>query len=312
MDSNNKTMVSYFIINGISNVPKLQLPIFLLVLLIYLLTLGGNLVILLLVCLDSNFHTPMYFFLANLSVLDMSSSTTTLHKVLVAFLTQDKTVSFLGCIAQFYVFSSLACNELLILTAMSYDRYVAIYNPLHYSIIMNPRVCTLLATVCWVVSFLEVVPYLALLLEVSCYKSNIINHFFCDLVPLRSLSCSNTSALEMLSFIEGLLLLSLTPFVLTFTPYVFIIAAIVRIRTSGGRYKAFYTCSSHLTVVVLLYGTLVCQYLNPTREDSLESNKWFSLFNTAAVPLLNPLIYSLNNKDVKAALRRTLRVIKYY
>ncbi|KAM5145663.1 olfactory receptor 8D1-like [Mantella aurantiaca] len=311
MEPKNETMVTYFIISGISNIPRLQVPIFLLVLLIYLITLGGNLTILLLVCLDAQLHIPMYFFLANLSILDISSSTTTLHKVLVAFLSQDNTVTFLGCIVQFYMFSSLACNELLILTAMSYDRYVAICNPLRYSILMNSRVCTILATVCWVMSFIEVVPYLVLLLQFSCYKSNVINHFFCDLVPLLSLSCSDTSVLEMLSFIEGLLLLSLTPFVLTFTPYVFIITAIVRIRTSSGRYKAFYTCSSHLIAVVLLYGTLVCQYLRPPTEDGLESNKLFSLFNTAAVPMLNPLIYSLNNKDVKAALRRTLRVIKY-
>ncbi|XP_018419672.1 PREDICTED: olfactory receptor 6C3-like [Nanorana parkeri] len=311
MEANNKTMVAYFVISGISNIPHLQVPIFLLVLLIYLNTLGGNMTILLLVFLDSHLHTPMYFFLANLSILDMSSSSITLHKVLAAFITRDKTVSFLGCIVQFYMFSSLACNQLLILTAMSFDRYVAICSPLRYSIIMNSRVCALLATVCWVLSFLEVVPYLVLLLEFTCYKSNIINHFFCDLVPLLSLTCSDTSALEMLSLIEGLLLLSLTPFVLTFTPYVFIITAIVRIRTSSGRYKAFYTCSSHLITVVLLYGTLVSQYLKPTTEDSLESNKLFSLFNTAAVPMLNPLIYSLNNKDVKAALKRTLRAIKY-
>ncbi|XP_072286793.1 olfactory receptor 5G9-like [Pyxicephalus adspersus] len=311
MEPINKTTMFYFIISGISSDPNLQLPIFLLVLFIYLMTLGGNLTIFLLVCLDSHLHTPMYFFLANLSVLDMFSSTTTQLKILVDILSRKKTVSFLSCILQFYLFSSFACNELLILTVMSYDRYVAICNPLRYSILMNSRVCTLLAIVCWVLSFVEVLPYLVLLLELTCYKSNTINHFFCDLVPLLSLSCSDTSVLEMLSFIEGLLLLSLTPFVLTFTPYVFIIGAIVRIRTSSGRYKAFYTCSSHLIVVVLLYGTLVCQYLRPTTEDSLESNKLFSLFNTAVVPMLNPLIYSLNNKDVKAALRRTLGPVKY-
>ncbi|XP_063794709.1 olfactory receptor 5V1-like [Pseudophryne corroboree] len=309
MEQNNQTTWSYFIIRGISDVPELQLPTFLLVLLIYLITLGGNMTILLLVCLDPQLHTPMYFFLGNLSALDISSSTVSLHKVLAIYVSGDRRVSFLGCIVQFYVFSCLACSELLILAAMSYDRYVAICNPLRYFILMNPRVCTLLATVCWTLGFVEVVPYVVLLTQFSCYKSNIINHFFCDLVPLLSLSCSDTSTLEMLSFIEGLLLLSLTPFTLTITPYVFIISTILGIRSSTGRRKAFYTCSSHLTVVTVLYVTLICQYLRPTSSDSLEFIKLFSLFNTAAVPMLNPLIYSLKNRDVKSALRRKLKIV---
>ncbi|KAM4019217.1 olfactory receptor 5V1-like [Anomaloglossus baeobatrachus] len=311
MEHNNQTKVTFFIIMGISSLPELQALIFFLVLLIYLFTLGGNVTILLLVCLDHHLHTPMYFFLGNLSILDISSSTISLHKILVAYLIGDNNVSFLSCILQFYIFSSLACNELLILVAMSYDRYVAICQPLRYSVIMNSKVCALLAVVCWVTSFLEVVPYVTLLSGFSCYKSNIINHFFCDLVPLLSLTCSDTSTLKLLSLIEGLLLLSITPSVLTFTPYVFIISSILRIRSNTGRRKAFYTCSSHIAVVVLLYVTLVCQYLKPTTADSLESNKLFSLFNTAAVPMLNPLIYSLKNRDVKSSLRRKLKLTKY-
>ncbi|KAG8549001.1 hypothetical protein GDO81_023189 [Engystomops pustulosus] len=310
MEHMNQTMVTFFIIQGISSLPRLQVFIFFLVLIIYLFTLGGNMTILLLVCLDSYLHTPMYFFLANLSVLDISSSTVSLHKILGAFMTGDSKVSFPGCMIQFYIFSWLACSELLILTAMSYDRYVAICKPLRYSVIMNSKMCALLATVCWVTSLVEVIPYVALLSQFSCYKSNIINHFFCDLVPLLDLSCSDTSTLRLLSLIEGLLLLSLTPFVLTFTPYVFIIASILRIQSNTGRHKAFYTCSSHITVVVLLYVTLVCQYLRPTTSDSLESNKLFSLFNTAAVPMLNPMIYSLKNRDVKLSLRRKLKLAK--
>ncbi|XP_056409215.1 olfactory receptor 1019-like [Hyla sarda] len=302
----NLTMVTFFIIKGISSFPQLQVLIFLLVLFIYLFTLGGNMTLLLLVCLDRHLHTPMYFFLANLSVLDISSSSVSLHKILVAFLTRDSKVSFLSCMIQFYIFSCLACNELLILAVMSYDRYIAICKPLRYSTIMNCKVCVLLAMVCWVLSFIEVMPYVVLLSEISCYTSNIINHFFCDLVPLLSLSCSDTSILKLLSLIEGMVLLSLTPFVLTFTPYIFIIASILRIQSHTGRRKAFYTCSSHLTVVVLLYVTLVYQYLRPTTADSLEANKLSSLFNTAAVPMLNPLIYSLKNRDVKASLKRKL------
>ncbi|KAM4696166.1 olfactory receptor 5M11-like [Rhinophrynus dorsalis] len=307
----NQSMVTYFIIKGISDLPELQTPIFLLVLLLYLMILGGNMMILLLVCLDPQLHTPMYFFLANLSILDMSCSTTTLHMVLAIFVRGDHTISVHACIAQVYVFSCLACDELLILTAMSYDRYVAICNPLHYPTVMNHTACVLLAIFSWIWGFLEVIPPVVILLAFTCYRSNIINHFFCDVMPLVKLSCNDTTVLQFLILIEGSFLLSLTPFLLTFISYVFIIDSILRIQSSTGRRKAFYTCSSHLTVVILLYATLVCQYLRPTSIDTLDSNKLFSLFNTAAVPLLNPLIYSLKNKDVKSALRRQFRSCKF-
>ncbi|KAM4696270.1 olfactory receptor 5V1-like [Rhinophrynus dorsalis] len=307
MESGNQTTVTYFIINGISRIPSFQTLIFLLVLLIYLLTLGGNMTILLLVCFDTHLHTPMYFFLCNLSILDISSTTVTLHYIFIIFITGDSTISYIACIAQMYMFGCLICDELLLLTAMSYDRYVAICNPLHYHMLMNRKTCASLAIACWLLGFLEVIPYIVLLSKLSCYKSNIINHFFCDLVPLMKLSCSDTSFLEILSLTEGLLLITLTPFLLTFTSYIFIITSILRIRSSTGRRKAFYTCSSHLTVVILLYVILFSQYLRPTSKDNLESTKMFSLFNTAAVPMLNPLIYSLKNKDVKSALKRRLR-----
>ncbi|XP_063289472.1 olfactory receptor 6C1-like [Pelobates fuscus] len=309
MEMTNQTKVTFFIIKGISDVPALQAPIFLLVLLIYLLSLGGNMAILLLVCLDHHLHTPMYFFLCNLSIMDMSSITVTVHKIFAIFISGQRTVSFLNCMVQFYIFSCLACSELLILTAMSYDRYVAICKPLHYPMVMNQVVCVLLAISCWVLGFLEVVPYVALLSKFSCYKSNIINHFFCDLVPLMNLSCSDTSVLQILTLVEGLLLLSLSPFLLTFVSYIYIINTILRIRSSTGRRKAFYTCSSHLTVVILLYVTLVFQYLRPTSAETLDANKLFSLFNTAAVPLLNPLIYSLKNKEVISASRRMIKFL---
>ncbi|KAM4697141.1 olfactory receptor 8U3-like [Rhinophrynus dorsalis] len=303
-------MVTYFIIKGITDLPELQAPIFLLVLLIYLITLAGNMMILLLVFLDPQLHTAMYFFLANLSVLDMSCSTTTLHMVLLIFVRGDHTISVLTCIAQVYVFSCLACDELLILTAMSYDRYVAICNPLHYPIVMNRTVCVLLATVSWVLGFLEAIPHVVILSHYTCYRSNVINHFFCDMIPLMQLSCNDTSVLKFFILIEGSFLLLLTPFILTFISYVFIIDSILRIQSSTGRHKAFYTCSSHLTVVILLYLTFVFQYLQPTSVNTMDSNKLFSLFNTAVVPMLNPLIYSLKNKDVKSALRRQLKFCK--
>ncbi|KAM4651129.1 olfactory receptor 6C74-like [Discoglossus pictus] len=310
MDQKNLTLLRFFVIKGISDIPELQTPIFLLVLLIYLIILSGNMTILLLICLDPHLHTPMYFFLGNLSLLDISSTTVTLKSTLVTFITGDNTVSFLGCMSQLFIFSCLAANELFLLTAMSYDRYVAICNPLHYPMIMRYRVCVLLVIVCCLASLVTLTPYLVLLLGCSCYASNIINHFFCDLVPVMKLSCSDTSVLEILILSEGTLIGLLTPSSLTFISYFFIIDTILKIRSSTGRSKAFYTCSSHLTVVLLLYMTLFCQYLRPISVDSLESNKLFSLFNTVIVPMLNPLIYSLKNKDVKSALRRQMKSFK--
>ncbi|XP_075042073.1 olfactory receptor 5V1-like [Mixophyes fleayi] len=310
MERPNQTMVTYFIIKGITDVPELQAPIFLLVLLIYLGTLGGNMTILLLVYMDHHLHTPMYFFLANLSVIDMWSTTVTLHNILLIGITGNRDISYVSCIAQMYFFGSLISDELLFLTAMSYDRYVAICNPLRYTMIMNHRVCALLATVCWVLGFLEVIPYVVLVTRFHCYRSNIVNHFFCDLVPVIKLSCSDTSVLETLFIVEGVVILVLAPFLLTVISYILIITAILRIRSSSGRRKAFYTCSSHLTVVILLYTTLIYQYLRPISADSLEYNKLLSLFNSAAVPILNPLIYSLKNKDVKAAFWQKLHFLR--
>uniref|UniRef100_A0A6I8Q6I5 G-protein coupled receptors family 1 profile domain-containing protein n=1 Tax=Xenopus tropicalis TaxID=8364 RepID=A0A6I8Q6I5_XENTR len=302
----NQSTLTYFFIKGISDLPHLQAAIFLVVLSIYLFTLVGNMLILTLVCLDTQLHTPMYFFLAQLSILDMSCSTI----IILTFISGDKRVSFLGCMAQIYIFSSLTCNQLLMLTAMSYDRYAAICNPLHYHMVMNSKVCVLLATICWVLGFLEIIPHMWAISKFSCYKSNEINHYFCDILPIMKLSCSDTTILKLVVFIEGLFVLSFTPFLLTFISYIYIIATILQITSNIGRRKAFYTCSSHLTVVIILYLSLFCQYLRPSSTDTLDSNKVFSLFNTAAVPVLNPFIYSLKNKDVKFAFRRQLKSLR--
>ncbi|XP_077137661.1 olfactory receptor 8G50-like [Ranitomeya variabilis] len=306
MNLENIANITYFIIAGISSVPELQLPIFLLVLLIYLFTIGGNLVILLLVCLDSHLHTPMYFFLANLSILDMTSSTITLYMILTGFMSGSTMVSYTGCILQMYIWASLIGLELLILSAMSYDRYIAICKPLKYSMIMNYKLCSLLASVCWVSAFLQSLPHTIVVIKFSCYKSIEINHFFCDILPLKYITCSNTSLLDYLILTSVLFHLFFS-FPLTFTPYIFIIATILRIPSTIGRRKAFHTCSSHLTVVILLYVVLLCQYLSPGQNNNLESSKLFSLFNTAAVPMLNPIIYSLKNRDVKMAFQRELK-----
>ncbi|XP_075042074.1 olfactory receptor 5G9-like [Mixophyes fleayi] len=312
MDKENQTIVAYFIIKGITDVPELQVSIFILVLLMYLITLGGNMTILLLVCLDHRLHTPMYFFLGNLSIVDMCSSTVTLHNILLIGITGNRAISHQSCIAQIFFFGSFLSNELLFLTAMSYDRYVAICNPLRYTVIMNFRVSALLATVCWLLGFVEIIPYAVLVTGYPCYNSNIVNHFFCDLLAVIKLSCSDTSVLEILFIAEGMVILTLGPLFLTIISYIFIIVTILRIRTSIGRRKAFYTCSSHLTVVLLLYTTLIGQYMRPVTTDSLEYNKLFALFNTVAVPILNPIIYSLKNKDVKSAVQQKLCFFKLH
>ncbi|XP_063794674.1 olfactory receptor 8D1-like [Pseudophryne corroboree] len=307
MNSTNQMKLTYFIIRGISDDPVLQVPISFLVLLIYLTTLGGNMTILLLICFEHHLHSPMYFFLANLSILDISSTTITLHKVFVNLISQDKTISLQACMAQMYMFAVLTGDELLLLTAMSYDRYVAICNPLCYHLIMNFRFCALLAVTCWILGFLEAIPHVVILSGISCYRSREINHFFCDLLPLIKLSCSDTSIIYLIIFISGLIHFMLS-FIFTFIPYIYIIFTILNMQSSSGRHKAFYTCSQHFTVVILLYTTLILQYLRPTALENLDYNKLFS----AAVPMLNPLIYSLKNKDVKTALRQRLKLFGYF
>ncbi|KAM3912197.1 olfactory receptor 6C3-like [Leptodactylus fuscus] len=305
MISINQTMIEGFRLKGVSDVPGLQVLIFLLVLLIYLICLGGNLTILLLVCCDLHLHTPMYFFLANLSIIDISSSTTTLHRIFYIFVTHNHMVSTSACMTQFFIFSTITSNEFAILAAMSYDRYVAICRPLHYHTVMSRRLCGLLASVCWGFGFIEAVPPIVIISRFTCYISKDIDHYFCDVLPIRDITCSDTSLLDLFILVFGnvnvFLLLSLT-----ITPYIFIISCILRISSSTGRRKAFYTCSSHIMVVVLFYSSLVLQYMVTVSGRNMGSTKILSLFNTAVVPMMNPLIYSLKNKDVKSALQRKL------
>ncbi|XP_077344504.1 olfactory receptor 6C74-like [Lithobates pipiens] len=295
-----------FIIKGISDVPELQVLIFLVVLLTYLATLSGNVAILLLVCLNSHLQIPMYIFLANLSILDISCSTAALHKIFTMSLLKEISVSYLSCLAQLYIFSSLTSDQFWILVAMSYDRYVAVCKPLYYHMVMNGRHCALLASVCWVLGFLEVIPHVTTLSHFTCYKSNKIDHFFCDVLPIREIICSDTTSLDLFLVIIGLIHLSST-FTLTFIPYVFIISSILKIKSNTGRLKAFYTCSSHIVVVLIFYMTIIFQYIASKSTNSNASNKVFALLNTAIVPMLNPLIYSLKNKDVKSALKRMIK-----
>ncbi|KAM3911465.1 olfactory receptor 6C74-like [Leptodactylus fuscus] len=303
----NQTTIEGFLLRGVSDVPGLQVLIFLLVLLIYLICLGGNLTILLLVCCDRYLHTPMYFFLSNLSIIDISGSTTTLHRIFVTFATHNHMISKSVCMAQLYMFCTLTSNEVSILAAMSYDRYVAICRPLHYHTVMSQKLCGLLASVCWSFGFIEMFPFIVVISRFTCYISKEIDHYFCDILPIRDITCSDTLLLDLYILTAGnvnvFLLLSLT-----ITSYIFIISCILRISSSTGRRKAFYTCSSHIMVVVLFYSSIVLQYIVTISWSNMGSNKIFSLLNTAVVPMMNPLIYSLKNKDVTSALRRKLKL----
>ncbi|XP_069800179.1 olfactory receptor 8G17-like [Dendropsophus ebraccatus] len=306
MENKTQTWVEFFTIKGISDLPQLQTPIFLLVLVIYLASLSGNAAILLLICKDHQLRTPMYYFLSQLSIMDMCYSTVTMHKTLVMYITGDKTVSFSACIAQMYFYIVLLCCEFVLLTAMSYDRYVAVCNPLRYSAIMNGKVCSLLTSASWILGFSEVTPAIYIIYDIHCFQSNEINHFFCDLLVIMKLFCYKASNMEHLIYVMSIFV-GFLPFTLTLTSYVFIVKNVLQIQSSTGRHKTFYTCSSHITVVSLLYITLFCIYMRPSRSFTLESDKLLMLFYTALTPMLNPLIYSLNNKDVKMAFRHLIK-----
>ncbi|XP_029435753.1 olfactory receptor 5B21-like [Rhinatrema bivittatum] len=298
MDVKNMTMVTEFIILGLSDNPQLQIPLFLVFLL-------GNLVIITVTCADPRLHTPMYFFLSNLSLTDICYSSTIVPKLLEIFLLENKTITYSRCFVQLFFFLGSTSVEAFLLTAMAYDRYAAVCDPLHYSIIMSQRLCVLLATTSWMIGFLNSGTITASVTRLSFCDSNMINHIFCDLMPLLKLSCSDTAGPETVLFVEGALI-SVPVFLVTLTSYKYIIAAILRIHSVEGTRKAFFTCSSHLTVVSLYYLSLFFMYLRPNSTYSLEKGKIMSVLYKAFIPMLNPIIYSLRNKEVKNALRKVI------
>ncbi|OCT69824.1 olfactory receptor 1019 [Xenopus laevis] len=298
-----KQNVSGFIIQGFSDAPEFQIPFFVLFLIIYLIILLGNLITFLVISWDPHLHTPMYIFLQNLSFIDISFTSAILPNLIHILLTQQNNISFLGCMTQMYVFGFLANSEYLLLTAMSYDRYVAICDPLHYITRMSRKHCAWLITATFTVGFGESINIVTLISKLSYCASHLINHFFCDVTPLLTLSCSSTFIVELLIYIEGTLL-AFNSFLLTLTSYIFIISAILKIQSSEGRQKAFSTCASHLSCVIILYMTIICLYMRPTKSYSLKRDKFFSLLYIVLCPVLNPLIYTLKNREFKSSFNK--------
>ncbi|KAB0376647.1 hypothetical protein FD755_011091 [Muntiacus reevesi] len=307
MDVQNQTTVTEFILTAFPARQELQIFLFMVLLFTYMLTLTGNCVIISLIWADNRLQTPMYFFLSNLSLLDISYTTSVTPKLLSFLLKDRKTISLAGCISQTYFFFFLGTVEFILLVVMSFDRYVAICNPLRYTTIMNSRVCLLLVLGCWVGAFLSVLCPVILLSRLPfCQKE--INHFFCDIAPLLQAACIDTHLLEMISFLLSSLIL-LTSLVITTVSYTYIISTILRIPSAQGRQKAFSTCASHITVVSIAYGSNIFMYVRSSQNQSLEFDKVTAVFTIMVTPLLNPFIYSLRNETVKDVLRDAVNKI---
>ncbi|XP_019479795.1 PREDICTED: olfactory receptor 5M11 [Hipposideros armiger] len=306
MPMTNDSAVTEFILLGLTGCPELQPLLFVLFLAVYLVTLLGNLGMMVLIRLDSRLHKPMYFFLANLAFVDLCYTSNATPQMLTNFLSETKTITYAGCFTQCYIFIALLLTEFYLLAAMAYDRYVAICNPLRYSVKMSRRVCICLATVPYVYGFSDGLFQAILTFRLTFCRSNVINHFYCADPPLIKLSCSDTYVKEHAMLISAGFNLS-SSLTIILVSYAFIIAAILQIKSADGRHKAFSTCGSHMLAVTLFYGTLFCMYVRPPTDKTVEESKMIAVFYTFVNPVLNPLIYSLRNKDVKRALNTVLR-----
>lgn len=306
MSRKNYTVVTEFILLGLTDRAELQPVLFVVFLAIYLVTVTGNMSMILLIRADSRLHTPMYFFLSHLSFVDLCYTTDVAPQMLVNFLSKRKTISVTGCFVQFHFFIALVITDYYMLTVMAYDRYMAICKPLLYGSRMSRGVCISLVVIPYTYGFANGLVQTILMLRLSFCGPNEINHFYCADPPLLVLACSDTYVKETAMFVVAgaNLTCSLTMICIS---YIFIFAAILRIRSAEGRHKAFSTCGSHLTAVTIFYGTLFCMYLRPPSETSVEQGKIVAVFYIFVSPMLNPLIYSLRNKDVKKAIRKAIQ-----
>ncbi|XP_004688864.1 PREDICTED: olfactory receptor 8D4 [Condylura cristata] len=305
MGIRNQSTVTEFLLSGLTDRLELQLPLFFLFLGIYIVTVVGNLGMISIIGLSPQLHIPMYYFLSSLSFLDFCYSTVIVPQMLVGFVSRDKAISYSGCMTQLFFFCIFVISECYMLAAMAYDRYVAICSPLLYNVIMSPRVCSLLVAAVFSVGFTDAMIHGGCILRLDFCGSNVIKHYFCDIVPLIKLSCSSTYIDELLIFVIGGFNMVTTSLTIIIS-YTFILSSILRIQSKEGRSKAFSTCSSHLTAVLIFYGSLMSMYLKPASSSSAIQEKVTSVFYTTVIPMLNPLIYSLRNKEVKSALMKLL------
>ncbi|XP_038598517.1 olfactory receptor 1019-like [Tachyglossus aculeatus] len=305
MDERNYSTIAEFIFLGFSSDPDLQITVFVVFLVFYTITLLGNLGIILLIKIDAQLHTSMYFFLSNLAFLDACFSCVIAPRTLINFLVERKTISFAGCVAQMCVFAALGTTQCFLLAAMAYDRFIAICHPLHYSVMMSHRVSVSLVVGSYVYGFLNSVIHTVFTFSLPFCGHRTINHYFCDVPPLLSISCSNTSVNQKLLFVF-ISLNGLSTTGIIGVSYAYILFTILKIRSSEGKHKAFSTCASHITVVAIFYGPTCFMYLRPMSSYSLERDKRTSVFYTFVIPMLNPLIYSVRNKEMKDAMRKVI------
>ncbi|XP_038617135.1 olfactory receptor 6C75-like [Tachyglossus aculeatus] len=306
----NGTGVTEFILVGLTDDPHLQALLFLVLFLTYAVSLTGNLTIVTLTLLDSHLHTPMYFFLRSFSLLEIAFTSTCIPRFLVTIVTGDRTISFSSCFTQLFFTIFLAVSEFFLLAAMSHDRYVAICRPLHYTIVMSRGVCSLLVLCSFLSSYLIVFPPVVMGARLDYCDSNILNHFFCDSSPLMGLSCTDTRFLELMAFLLSLGTLLVTLVLMT-ASYTAIIRTILKLRSAQQRRKAFSTCSSHMVVVSITYGSCIFMYIKPSAKDRVELTKGVAVLTTSVAPMLNPFIYTLRNKQVKQAFRALVNRIGF-
>ncbi|NP_001375979.1 olfactory receptor family 8 subfamily B member 1O [Canis lupus familiaris] len=305
MAPGNASLVTEFILVGLTDLPDLQLPLFCLFLLMYVVTVLGNLCLVTLIGLNPHLHTPMYFFLFNLSFIDLFYSSVFTPKMLIHFTSKKNIISYRGCMTQLFFFCFFGISEAYVLTSMAYDRYVAICNPLLYNVVMSPNVCSLLMLGSYLMAFSGAMAHTGCMLRLTFCDANTINHYLCDILPLLQLSCTSTYVNELVVLIvEGINVI--VPTVTIFVSYGFILSSILRISSTEGRSKAFSTCTAHIIAVTLFFGSGAFMYLKPSSAGSMDEGKISSVFYTNVVPMMNPFIYSLRNKDIKLAVRKTL------
>ncbi|XP_077136956.1 olfactory receptor 5AR1-like [Ranitomeya variabilis] len=302
MDPFNQSSATRFILLGLSDVPHLKVIGVLSFLVIYLITLLANFLLIIVVTINPKLHTPMYFFLTNLSFVDICFSTTVVPKIIKNTLSADKSVSLLECAIQMHFHLAFGSTECFILAVMAYDRFVAICKPLHYNIIMSRKMCISLAAASWTSNFIHSFMEVIYTFQMSFCRSNHVNHFFCEVPPFLQMSCSDTFFHELAMYISAGIIVSLS-FLLILISYIHIVSTIMKINSSDGRYKALSTCVSHIIVVTFYYGTIMLLYLRPPSR-SVNMDKSVSIIYSAVTPMLNPIIYSVRNKDVKDTIRK--------